>query len=71
MTRLEELSKISNAVLTPHLNFNPMHKSKSVNFAGSQYGGELTDYEKAFRKRWCERQIKKIGYYGAVLSCGK
>ena len=71
MNRLDELSKISNAILTPHLNFNPAHKSKSVNFAGSQYGGELTEYEKAFRKRWCERQMKKIGYYGAVLSCGK
>lgn len=69
MTRLEQLSMISNAVLTPNLNCDLSLIGRNNGEAVYHNVGKLTDYEIGFRKRWCERQIKEIGVYGAVL-CG-
>ena len=71
MTRLDELSIVSNAVLTPHLNCDLSVFIRSATFSTHSDSGRLTDHEKRFRKNWCDKQKRNIGTYGAVLSCGK
>lgn len=69
MTRLEHLSRISNAVLTPHLNRPRMQKEFKghIGTAKEFYCGRVSREEKAFRIQWCERQKEIIGEFGAVL----
>ena len=70
MTRLEHLSRISNAVLTPHLN-RPRTQKEFKGHIGTEKefycNPKITAEEKAFRVRWCERQKEIIGEFGAVL----
>ena len=69
MTRLEHLSRISNAVLTPHLN-RPMSQKEFKGHCGSakeHFCGKISEEEKEFRAQWCERQKEIIGEFGAVL----
>lgn len=70
MNRLDELSKISNAVLTPHLNCDLGLITHNDGEAEYHVVTELKDIDKRRRKRWCEKQLREIGAYGAVL-CGK
>lgn len=69
MNRLEELSKISNAVLTPHLNCDLSLITHTDGEANYHVVGKLSDIDKRRRQRWCEKQMREIGAYGAVL-CG-
>lgn len=70
MTRLEHLSRISNAVLTPHLNRLRTQKEFKghIGTAKEFYCNPvITAEEKAFRVKWCERQKEMIGEFGAVF----
>lgn len=67
--RLNELSKISNAILTPHLNCDLSLITHKDGEAIYHNVGKVSKYEKGFRVRWCERQLKTIGLNGAVI-CG-
>lgn len=71
MNRLEELSLISNAVLTPDLNCDLNLFVRSATFSTHSDSGKLTEHEKRFRKNWCDKQRRNIGIYGAVFSCGE
>lgn len=54
MTRLEHLSRISNAVLTPHLN-RPMSQKEFKGHCGSakeHFCGKISEEEKEFRTNW-------------------
>ena len=64
MTRLEQLSQISNAVLTPHMNYDLENTEKLKDTSQP-----LLRDEDGFRQRWVKRQMAIIGCYGAVL-CG-
>ena len=69
MTRLEHLSCISNAVLTPHLN-RPRTLKEFNGHCGSakeHFCGKVSEEEKEFRVNWCELQKEIIGEFGAVL----
>lgn len=70
MSRLDELSRISNAVLTPHLNCDLKLITHKDGEAVYHTTGKASKYEKGFRVRWCERQLRTIGAKGAVL-CGQ
>lgn len=51
MRKLEELSKISNAVLTPHLNCDMNKFVRSATFSTHSDAGKLSKYDIEFRKR--------------------
>lgn len=64
MNYFQEISKISNAVLTPELNTCisctlPYRVSKKAGRAYSHYNnqGPLSQDEKKFRKIWCKDQL--------------
>ena len=70
MTRLEYLSQLSNAVLSPELNTCeiplPTHGSSWASIFDHNQS-DLKDWEIEFRKKWCEEQFELIGEFGAVL----
>lgn len=70
MTRLEYLSRFSNAVLTPELNTCEIplpkhHTGWASIFDHNQ--SDLREGEIEFRQDWCKQQIELIGEFGAVL----
>ncbi|AWL27122.1 hypothetical protein DJ533_00105 (plasmid) [Acinetobacter defluvii] len=70
MNRLSELSKISNAVLSPDLN-GRCRGDLRTGLAGRckvHDSGKLSQKEIKFRVEWCIRQHKIIGEFGAVLN---
>ena len=73
MTRLEHLSQLSNAVLSPELNTCEIPMSKRGSSWASIFDHNNSDLKAddiAFRKKWCEEQIELIGEFGAVLGGG-
>ena len=67
MNKLDELSKISNAVLTPHLNCD-LSKMKSRVKRSTKKAAPITIEEIWRIEDWCEKQLREIGSCGAVLS---
>ena len=73
MTRLEYLSQLSNAVLSPELNTCEIPMSKRGSSWASIFdynNSDLKDWEIEFRQDWCKQQIELIGEFGAVLGGG-
>lgn len=69
MNRLEQLSKVSNAVLSPELNI--FHGDFRTGLAGRckvHDSGKLSKVDRNFRIEWCKRQKSIIGEFGAVLN---
>ncbi|WOE40092.1 hypothetical protein [Acinetobacter chinensis] len=73
MNRLRELSKISNAVLTPEQNAAIL--KIRINHSGRAQIHESISYvsakETEFRKKWCAAQTARIGEFGAVMGVTK
>lgn len=71
MNRLEYLSQFSNAVLVPELRLLQAMGGKR-NRCGRSFnaGGAVNKSEMKHRKTWCEKQLKEIGQFGAVLEKG-
>ena len=67
MNKLDELSKISNAVLTPHLNCD-LSKMKSRVKRSTKKAAPITIEEIWRIEDWCEKQLREIGDCGAVFS---